>query len=222
MEKKRRFWTATQVLKNHVGSHTTVGGPGLEQWLTDSSLHSCPVCSRLISTSASQFIERPLHPETPDLEDVLSSPVSAQDTHPKGCTGSLGHLLFGRPVRGKTATPVLGQISCACRSWSSAGNKRSSNDIRSQCERSLWQKPRTPPKRKRPTVKKEGQYVQGLFCLARRTACGTPTAPHQTQKRRPLGAVPPQSTTTQLDTQATRRSTRAICPTCVTRKHWTL
>ena len=72
--------------------HTTgqLEGQVLGQWSTDSSLHICPVCSRLISARTrlvcqrflrtinnpvSRFIEGPLHPDTPNLEEVRRFPL---------------------------------------------------------------------------------------------------------------------------------------------------
>ena len=89
-------------VKQHVELRTTgqLESQVPEQWLMDSSLRMCPVCSRLISTKTrlgcprcypifhnpvSQFKQRPPQPDTPDLQSSLdrlegTSKRSSNDT----------------------------------------------------------------------------------------------------------------------------------------------
>ena len=148
MAKKAHDWTAKQSLKHDVVLHTTSQPEGQvpDQWLTDSSFHICPVCSRLISSRTtpccpkrhptSHFTERPLHPDTPDLDEVHSTRVplrtqTSKTAHEARAAASWLPSQESPP----TTTHEPGQIYCPFRRWCFDGNVEAS--VRKQCEQWL-------------------------------------------------------------------------------------
>ena len=88
-------WTTRHGLKRHEEMHTTrrVAGQVPDQWLMDSSLHICPVCSRLLSARTRprrprcnpslknpdfHFVEGPRHP---DLTTSSSPEYTSEHTY---------------------------------------------------------------------------------------------------------------------------------------------
>ena len=109
-------WTMKQTLQNHVEMHATglQEGQAPGRWLTDGSLHMCPVCPRLISTGtrpccprchpALQQSRLPVHRTTftsrhakPGRCSLLLGP--SQDSHLEGRPRGGGPLHSGRVDR---------------------------------------------------------------------------------------------------------------------------
>ena len=97
---KAQSWTTKRGLKTHVEMYIAGLSQGKvpEQWLADSSLHICQVCSRLISFRTRPCCPRcfrafngrcpssrndPSHPDAPDLNEVPSSKVPLRMHFPK-------------------------------------------------------------------------------------------------------------------------------------------
>ena len=87
----------------------------------------------------SHFIEQPPHPDTPNLEEVLSARVPTRG-HPVRDDSQQRHPCLDRSL---VPTEVLRQERGGAQN-----SKRSSNDMRRMCEQrsrhSLWEKPRAP------------------------------------------------------------------------------
>ena len=148
-----------QGLKKHVGQHTTglFGGKVPEQWLLDRSVHTCPVCSRPISTRTRhvapvplglQQATVPIHRTTPTSDNqtsmtsfplvVLSAPTSRKPPRKPGPAAVPPPSQEAPP----TTTHEPGRTSCPSQKLvltrkrgCKQNNKCSFNDVRRPCER---------------------------------------------------------------------------------------
>ena len=121
--KKAQIWTTKQGLTTHVEMHSTwpLQGQVLDQWLADSSLHICPVCSshllqdwtmlpQMLSCLQQSCVPVPGTICTPQRASPERNPFflgPTPNTHPQSRRGSLGPLPSGRPEKkANFLTPV--------------------------------------------------------------------------------------------------------------------